>query len=321
MSRAQQANDRAAAFLIAQEDGGWSAADQSALDTWLAEADGNRAAYWRLKHSWREADRIGALGPAVVEVVESMAPAPRRRWVPGAIAASLAIMIGGGYMVARDPAPAVRTIAYETPVGGRRLIGLADGSRVQLNTASTVRTAVTDRAREVWLDKGEAYFEVAHLEGRPFVVHAGDRQITVLGTKFSVRRDASKVTVSVLEGRVRVDEVDGGRDMRSAIISRGDIALAEGDATLVTARSQARVEGALAWRTGMLSFDQTSLSDVAAEFNRYNSKPMVVIDAEAGAIRIGGMFPASKPEVFARLLRDAYGVKVFETPEAIKISD
>ncbi|MBY8821225.1 FecR family protein [Sphingomonas colocasiae] len=319
MSRVQQANDRAAAFLIAQEEGNWSATDKAALDAWLAESDGNRAAYWRLKHSWREADRIGALGPVVSEIVEPRAP--RRWWLPSAIAASLVLMVGAGYMIAHEPTPAIRTLAYETPVGGRRLIGMADGSRVQLNTASTVRTAVTDNAREVWLDKGEAYFEVSHREGRPFVVHAGDRQITVLGTKFSVRRDAGKVTVSVLEGRVRVDEVDGGRDMRSAIISRGDIAFAEGDATLVTARSEARVEGALAWRTGMLSFDQTSLSDVAAEFNRYNSKPMVVTDADAGAIRIGGLFPASKPEVFARLLRDAYGVKVTETPEAIKISN
>lgn len=323
MSRVQQANDRAAAFIVAQEDGDWSVVDQAALDAWLAEADGNRAAYWRLRHSWREADRIGALGPVAPEAFHPVVQAPRRWWVPSAIAASLALMVGAGYLVTREPANPAPTMqaAYQTPIGGRRLIGLADGSRVQLNTASAVRTAVTDRAREVWLDKGEAYFEVAHREGRPFVVHAGDRQITVLGTKFSVRRDAGKVIVSVLEGRVRVDEMDGGADMRSAIISRGDIALAEGDATLVTARSEARVEGALAWRTGMLSFDRTSLSDVAAEFNRYNSKPLLVTDAEAGAIRIGGMFPASKPEVFARLLRDAYGVNVVETPEAIKISN
>ncbi len=324
MSRAQQAEDRAAAFIIAREDGPWSDADQAELDAWLAEADGNRAAYWRLKHGWREADRIGALGRGTDEASELPDHPPRRWWLPTAIAASIAAMVGAGYMFTRDgaeSAPEIAAIAYDTPVGGRKLVGLADGSRVQLNTASVVRTAVTERTREVWLDKGEAYFEVAHLEGRPFIVHAGDRQITVLGTKFSVRRDDDKVTVSVLEGRVRVDEIDAGRDMRSAIISRGDIALAQGDATLVTARSEARVESALAWRTGMLSFDQTSLSDVAAEFNRYNRKPLVVTDAEAGSIRIGGVFPASKPDVFARLLRDAYGVKVVETADAIKISD
>lgn len=322
MSRAKHASDRAAAFIIAQEDGDWTDADQTAFDAWLAEADGNKAAYWRIKHSWREADRIGALGRGADKTdAHAIRPESRRGWIPAAMAASIAAMVSAGYMVWQptQQATAVAAIAYDTPVGGRKMVDLADGSRVQLNTASVVRTSVTNDQREVWLDKGEAFFEVKH-DGRPFVVHAGNRQITVLGTKFSVRRDGDKVIVSVLEGRVRVDEIDGRHEARSATISRGDIALARGDATLVTTRSEERVESALAWRDGMLRFDQTALSDVAAEFNRYNSKPMIITDSEASSLRIGGMFPASKPDAFVRLLRDAYGLKVVETADAVKIS-
>jgi transmembrane sensor len=322
MSRAQEASNRAAAFIVAQEEGGWSEADQASLDAWLAEEDGNKAAYWRLKHSWREADRIGALGRGVIEEEE---PRPKRRWwVPASIAASLVALVGAGYLVTTDQpdsAPAAPTVAYKTPVGGGKLVGLSDGSRIQLNTASVIRTSVTADRREVWLDKGEAYFEVRHLDSQPFIVHAGNRQVTVLGTKFSVRRDGDRVTVSVLEGRVRVDEIAGAKEVRSSIITGGDIAIARGDATLVTAKSEDRVEDALSWRTGTLTFDQTSLSEIAAEFNRYNTKPLVVADSAAASMRIGGSFPANKPGEFVQLLRDAYGLKVTESATEIKISN
>lgn len=322
MSRAQEAGNRAAAFLIAQEEGEWSDADQAAFDAWLAEEDGNKAAYWRLKHSWREADRIGALGRGVIQEQELQ---PRRLWwVPASIAASLVAMAGAGYLVTThgpNDGSAAPTIAYNTPVGGGKLVGLPDGSHIQLNTASVVRTSITSAQREVWLDRGEAYFEVRHLDGQPFIVHAGNRQVTVLGTKFSVRRDGDRVTVSVLEGRVRVDEIAGAKEVRSSIITGGDIAIARGDATLVTAKSEDRVEDALSWRTGTLTFDQTSLAEVAAEFNRYNTKPLVVADSGAASMRIGGTFPANKPGEFVQLLRDAYGLKVTETATEIKISD
>jgi transmembrane sensor len=317
MSRAQNACDRAANYIIAQEDGPWSQADQSALDAWLDEADGNRAAYWRLKHSWREADRIRALGHGIQQDdAPSRAP---RWWLPAAIAACLIAMAGTGYIANSPSQFAAR--AYKTEVGGRETVDLADGSRIQLNTASVLRTTVTGKKREVWLDKGEAFFEVRHREEQPFIVHAGNRQVTVLGTKFSVRRDNDRVIISVLEGRVRVDEIAGAKEVRSSIITGGDIAIARGNATLVTARSEQRVESALSWRTGTLAFDQARLSQVAAEFNRYNAKPLVIADSKTAAMRIGGSFPADKPREFAKLLRDAYGVRVTETVAEIKISD
>jgi transmembrane sensor len=183
-----------------------------------------------------------------------------------------------------------------------------------------VRAAINEQRREFWLDQGEAYFEVAHREGTPFVVRAGNRHVTVLGTKFSVRRDGDDITVSVLEGRIQIDEMKGARAVRSTVVTSGDIVRTSGAATLVTARSNERVASALAWREGMLNFDQARLSDIAAEFNRYNRKPIFVTDAEAASIRIGGMFPANDPDAFARLLRDAYGLRVEETQGEIRIS-
>ncbi|BBC74006.1 conserved hypothetical protein [Altererythrobacter sp. B11] len=324
MSRAEQAADQAARWVLAQEEENWSEADQAEFEDWLAESDGNRTAYLRLRHSWREADRISAQSRNHPEPVERGEYRPPSRWyVPVGIAASIALALAGAYLYRPELLqPATEQVvgdSYATPVGGRKIVALSDGSKVELNTASSVRTVLLPKKREVWLDRGEAYFEVAHKDGQPFIVHAGNRQITVLGTKFSVRRDGDAVTVSVLEGRVRVDEVEQGLAVRSSVIVGGDIAIARGPATLVASRSEQKVEDALAWRKGMLSFDQSNLGEIAAEFNRYNTRKIVIADPQAAGLRIGGMFPSDDLDAFVRLLRDAYGLKVEETPSAIRI--
>lgn len=312
---------RAALWLVRREQPDWSPEDQAALDAWLDESMAHKAAYWRLEHGWREADRIAALGPASRDAVAP--PASAARWRPLAAAASLvAIIAFGAVELSRSgPEPVVVAQHFATPVGGRRIVPLVDGSKVELNTATTMRTAVTAEHREVWLDRGEAYFEIAHMANHPFVVHAGSRTVTVLGTKFSVRREGDRVTVSVVEGRVKVDDAGQADAVPTAILTAGDVAVARGPATLLAAKSEERVASALAWRDGMLNFDRTSLADAVREFNRYNRKQITIADAETGDIRIGGSFQAANVDAFVRLLHDAYGLRVESGPDSVKISD
>lgn len=319
MSERAAIEDQAAEWLARSEAPGWSDADATALQAWLAESTHHKAAYWRLEAAWRAADRIGSLG---------LAPAPprlpaRRRWQPIALAASIALIVSiGGLLIGKHrlaEQPAASEQLFATHVGGHRKVGLADGSRIELNTRTRLRTIVSDTRRDVWLDAGEAFFEVAHKDGEPFVVHAGPKTVTVLGTKFSVRRDGDTVTVSVLEGRVRVADAAPQPDPRSAVITKGDVAISTGSSTLLKTRSDERVEAVLAWRAGMLSFDDTRLEDVAREFNRYNTRPLVITDAETREFRVGGSFQAENVEAFAKLLRDSYGLKVEMTPEAIRV--
>lgn len=330
MSRAEQSGGEAAAWLIAQADGPLSLEDQAAFDAWLQASDGNKAAYWRLELGWEEADRVGALGHDPGEFIPETGDRPRRRWwIPSAIAASIALAVGVQQFApgpaidppsGRAPPIIMAATSYSTAVGRKRLVGLPDGSRIQLNTQSKVRTEITAARREVWLDQGEAFFEIAHREDQPFIVHAGDRQVTVLGTKFSVRRDGDKVVVTVLEGRVQLDELKDDRPTRSSIIVGGDIAMAAGAATLVTARSEEKVENALSWRKGMLTFDQERLAAIADEFNRYNEKKLVLDPSSVGAIRITGTFPSNNPDAFARLLRDAFGLEIHDGAREIRVS-
>lgn len=316
-SRARDAHDQAADWLVRRQNPEWSVRDQADFDFWLNASDGNKAAYWRLKHSWDRADRIRALG-----LRSNTTRALFGKWIGGVAAAILVMIMGASYFVwpqfsAIHP---VETRIFQTAVGGHEQLILAEGSKVELNTGSSLRTAISGRGREVWLEKGEAYFEVTHAPDHPFVVHAGDHKVTVLGTKFAVRRDNGKVVVSVVEGRVQLADDKEGHTSRLSILARGDRAVAQGNTTLVSSQPVGQIENALSWRSGMLTFDATPLEDVAAEFNRYNRVQILIVDPQAKLIPVGGRFPASKAEAFTRLLHDAYGLKVEVGASQIKVS-
>lgn len=315
MSAAREIEQQAAHWLVAREQPGWSAERAQALQTWLDDSIAHKAAFWRLEAGWRAADRLAATRGAPAAAQRSWMPAPA--W---AIAAALVLVCMAALALWQfrtdGNAP---TIRIATTVGMRRQVALADGSAVTVNTASTLRAAFAGGERRVWLDRGEAYFEVAHDRRHPFVVFAGGRKVTVLGTRFSVRRDGGTVTVAVAEGRVRVEDSDPAAPERAAIITAGDVAIARGQSMLLADRSEQRVQDALAWRRGMLTFDQVTLEQAASEFNRYNRRQIRLGDAQAARLRIGGSFEATNVEAFTRLLHDAFGLTVTSDPDGVTI--
>ncbi|MGE5566365.1 MAG: FecR family protein [Parcubacteria group bacterium] len=306
--------ERAVLWRARQEEPGWTPDDQAALDAWLEESTAHRVAWLRVEYGWRKVGRLASLRSP------SALAEPRRRplarvWRPAAIAAGLALAVAMGWLALTG---GFMHKAYVTEVGGHATVPLADGTKIELNTDTKVRADLEKTQRTVWLDRGEAYFEVAHDASHPFVVYAGERKVTVLGTKFSVRRDHDRVIVAVAEGRVRVEEVKAKKP--PTVVTRGDTVIAEPAATLVTPKSVERVDAELAWRRGLLEFDKSTLGDAAVEINRYNRKKLVVEDPQAAAIRITGSFEAENVDAFARLLRQAFGLNVREEGDEIRIS-
>lgn len=310
MSRAQQIEERAALWLLRQEEPSWSAADQAELKGWLAESDAHKVAFWRLGTGWREADRIACLGASAQ--VPSHGLGRMSWWKPLALAASLllvfTVFLGQGPFGTSQLAPSMQ---FETAVGGHKLVSLPDGSRVELNTDTAIKAAVGKRGRAVWLERGEAFFDIAKQNGREFVIYAGPRTITVLGTKFSVRRSNGEVIVAVLEGRVRVD--------RNATASAGDVAIARGRSTLLTNSADA-VKQQLAWRSGRLLLEGATLASAVEQFNRYNRKQLVIGDADAAGIFVSGSFLARNVDAFAAVLEGAYGLDVRDSAGRITLS-
>jgi transmembrane sensor len=321
MSEARRIEAEAASWLSRRVDPSWSEDDQAELDQWLDERTSHKAAYWRLEEGWEQAGRMAALGPFIRE------PKPRWHWSGGrwqsmALAASLAVVAFLGInqlrQAPRVAAPEGQVLA--TKVGGHKIVPLEDGSSIELNTSTIVRATVSSERREVWLERGEAFFNVLHSPTVPFVVHAGPKTVTVLGTRFSVRRDGDKVIVAVESGRVRVTDAMAPVAATETYVAAGSIAVTKPDATLITQSAPQNVEADLAWRQGQLIFHNDTLAEAAAEFNRYNERKVVII-GNAAELKISGGFQATNEEGFGRLLRDAYGLNVTADEKEVRVTE
>ncbi len=329
MSDWQDIEIRAADWIAERDrrlqDDSWDTQRESALEAWLDAATAHRVAYLRLEAAWRRADRMQALRPVTGPPVQ---PHRLRGWVSqvrpswlgrAAVPMLLMLFVGAGLWVREASTPADSGPAAEVHVterGGRTPLALPDGSRVTLNTATRLRTAITPTRRSVWLDEGEAHFEISPDPGRPFEVVVGSQRVRVLGTTFSVRREPHGVRVSVLEGRV---QLLGDRGTRPTLLTRGDVALANDRHVVVSRRSPHQLLDELAWLEGKLVFDQASLADVAREFNRYSARQLLV-DETAARIQVGGAFDAANVEGFARLLHAGFGLDVRIGNDEIRIS-
>ena len=315
MSDSASTEEISARWLLRREEADWSGEDQVELDKWLNSNMENKVSYWRLEHGWRKADRLAALQPL------SPAPAhgPRRLWRISALAVPLAACLILCVLTVSSVDPRHKT--YVTEIGAREIVPLADGTQIELNTATTLRTAVQGQVREVWLDQGEVYFEVVHDATRPFVVHVGSRTLTDLGTKFSVRRNGDHVEVAVVSGRVQLENEPVATTSMPVTLARGDIATVQGTSTSVLPNSIDKVDDLLSWRHGLLVFDQSTLADAASEFNRYSRKKLIVTDPTIARMRISGRFESGNVDGFTRLLRLAYGLNVADEGAVVKISD
>jgi transmembrane sensor len=218
---------------------------------------------------------------------------------------------------------------YTTDIGEQRSIVLADGSTVDLNSRSRIRIRFSSERRGVELLEGQALFKVARDHARPFVVDSGGTRVRAVGTQFDVYRKRQGTIVTVVEGRVAVLAEQGA----------GEVSLAEpqtaalGPALLVSAGEQVKVDertarrlphpnidGATAWRQRELVFDTASLFEVAEEFNRYNTRRLVIDKDGRYDFHISGVFSSTDPSSLIRFLQARRELRVVESETEIRVS-
>lgn len=348
MESSRQIEERAGQWLAKRDSNAWSASDEAEFNAWLEQSTLHVVAFVRLEVAWNQAKRLKALGAGVPagEVptpeqwqldpfdrdVASSTPgdtgtktasavaSSRRRW---AVGASLFIAIAAGLILYAWPFGST----YRTPVGGIASVPMSDGSKVTLNTDSRVRLAVTESERRVELERGEAFFEVARDPDRPFVVEAGDKRVVAVGTQFSVRRDGNDVRVFIAEGTVRIeDETEPAvrertNDDKLLTLSAGSIARASDAGVLIQETTVPEIESYLSWRTGHLIFRDMALADAIAEFNRYNTRKIVIEDPAVAAIRVSGKFRSTQFEAFVRLMEEGFPVRALRVGDEIVLTD
>lgn len=341
----REATEQAAGEFIARRDiGPWTEADAGALDHWLAQSPSHRVAYYRLNAAWTEAGRARALGAGRTDpevsgdvvsddvpeectcstIVRPVANQRRVGWLVAAACFLVAVVGSSAWHWLAD-----QSNIYSTPIGATEVVPLADGSRITLNTNSRARVFLGQHERRVELMRGEIFVEVTHDPVRPFFVQAGARRVVAVGTQFSVRFDQDDLRVIVTEGTVKLESegtpgIKGFESLDPSspnptelMLPAGTVARAGHDAVLVQERPLSEVTQSLSWRAGLLTFRGTRLADAVAEFNRYNSRKIVIDDPRIASSLVGGIFRATNVEPFVHLLEEGFPIQVTTTGDQI----
>jgi transmembrane sensor len=240
--------------------------------------------------------------------IASRPDSKRVRWPLAAAIACVCVL--AGLITARSQIEQWLAPEYVTAVGEQRSITLEDGSVVELNSQSRLRAHFKAELRAIELLDGEAIFRVSKDPHRPFRVRTGATDIVAVGTAFNVKASDSRTVVTVLEGRVRVNQRDVAE--RSAAATNKAISefeLAVGD-QLILAKAQPAIRESLrdtekvtSWTERRLIFEDTPLSAVVAEFARYSSHQIRIEDPTVAGRKINGVFDATDPASLAEFLR------------------
>lgn len=255
----------------------------------------NAEAYRRVEKVWAATGKLsndGQIRAAVAEAMERKVDRTAKRRLPrtlfaaAAVTAAVAISMGAWFW------HQARTV-FTTDIGEQRVVQLADGSAVRLDTASKIQVRFESGERRIDLERGQALFTVAHDADRPFVVSAGGARVTAVGTVFDVRRTGGDVRVTLVSGAV---DVERAVDAPPSRLSAGQQARVTQKA--VTTRA-VDVETVTSWTDGRIVFEDTPLREAVAEVNRYLTDG---IDLEAGEWAnepINGVFRAGDRDAFA----------------------
>ena len=353
MKSEKQIPATAADWIAQLADGELSAAQRAALADWLRESPTHVRELLDLNlihqelaalplaaeqvDGWVREARSAASGLSILGVEkESIAASKasglaqaiqrsRARWLPRfAVAASLV-----GVVFASVVYLSWQSGRYSTDFGEQKIVTLADGSVVTLNTSSKLKVRFSGTKRSIKLLQGEAFFRVAPDSARPFEVAAQEAMVRAIGTQFNVRIAREDTIVSVIDGRVAVSVAplassaqgnaaidarpgDGlpashgyadARGASSLTLSRGEearIARQENyvklQATPMIKASHVPALSAAAWIKGRVEFEDAPLSEVLEEFRRYREFKVEIEDDSIRQLKLTGSFDAQDPE-------------------------
>jgi transmembrane sensor len=306
------------------------AALEAGVRRWLAEDPRHAQAFELATEAWQQSGNLLARPslPKAFRLAQRSATRPSgarsrvaRYSLAGVVALSLALTASFYYL--KDP-------AIFTGLSEQKTVDLADGTQLTLNANSRVTVDYDEHVRKVTLTRGEAYFNVAKHPSRPFVVVIGTRKVIALGTVFEVRREdkgPDSFSVTLIEGRVAVELLGApdqipSQQIQPTALPQAVTLLDPGQRLRINAHApdaldSPPIERVTAWQRGQLIFEDTSLRDAAAEFNRYGKRRLIIDATVPDNHHVGGVFRIGDPDSFAHAMANAYRLRIIERDQEI----
>lgn len=270
-------------IIIRYLDGSAHLEEKMALLQWLRQSDGNRDDFAVTRDLWLSCNAATGNELEVDIALEKLKDRILQkhslngkgvfassktlsfvlRWVK--VAAVFLLLLGVGYEVGNRQGDSVQEVVVQnqliTAKGSKGQFMLPDGSVVWLNSDTKLiyPNQFSGDRRFVTLE-GEAYFEVVKDTEKPFIVHAGDIDVEVLGTRFNVDSYSSGeyVRTALLEGSVRIS----GKAVKEPVYLKPDELFKYRKSDRESSVEKAKVSLYADWIKDRLVFDNDCLSDI-----------------------------------------------------------
>ncbi len=314
-------------WLFRLNEGPFDEATKKEFQVWLRAAPAHEHAFRKSFSAW---EMLGGTDAAVDQVQRLLdgVPEPAPKGGPlawwqnpyragGAVAAALGIAWGISFWMS-SPAP----VSLTSAVGEVHRHVLEDGTVVTLGPMSEMQVKLTAQGREVILQRGRVFFDVAHDEARPFTVRAGDTEVRVLGTAFDMRRGQSTVRIAVSKGRVEVADLppeQGRPDDEVRVLTGGEQVVAGRGGSLSDTK-EADLAMTTGWITGHLVYDTAPLAEIVADLNAFRQEKIVVIDPELNELSITAAFSVDQAEQVLLAIAESHEIRMTRSGDRTRLT-
>ena len=195
---------------------------------------------------------------------------------------------GLAYVDGDDLPAELRYNILRVPRGGEYVLTLSDGTQVWMNSESSIRYPIQfgENERKVEI-QGQAFFNVAHNAGKPFLVWSGNQQIQVLGTQFDLKayQDDETITTTLIQGSVRISLKDDP-DVQETLAPNEQCTFTKAANSLTKQRVEAL--SFVSWRNGRLMFENEELGEIMKTLARWYDFEVIFVSEKAKHIRFTG---------------------------------
>ena len=305
------AREQAIDWLVEARSGTMDDAQRQALARWRAADPAHEAAWAHVSSALHQAlqplaAHVGDAGDAQAAMGALMQPAPhRRRIVRGTL-----VLAGLGFsgLAAHRITPLPGLLAdVHTATAERRMVELADGSRLLLDARSAVDVSLTADSRRIRLRQGALLADVAADAARPFTVHTPHGSTGPLhapGARCMVRLRDAHTQVAALDQAWQMRTVSG----RHGQLDPGQSAWMQASGS-ITADAAATAGDLAAWQHGMLAVRGGTLGDVVDALRAYR-RGFIRVSAAAARLQVLGAFSLDDTDHTLQALADTLPITV-----------
>lgn len=321
-----------AASWVAQIDAGeLTDKDRCALAEWLSRSPQHKLEIRKFAALWQGVDEVidDVLTQAYANkkapnlIIAAFQAMPLRACASLMTASLAAVWIGMATLQTTSPKLNLDTEkVFLAEKGTQSSTVLPDGSLMYLNTDSEAEVTYTSETRTVHLVRGEAMFEVAKDVERPFEVLSDGGKVRAVGTAFVVRLDGTNMSVTVTEGKVKLNElakkfqgasvkaIQEAPVKEALFVSEGHEVILGEMVPEVVPVNIVQIEKRIGWRHGELIFLGDDLRYVASEIERYNDISITLGPGIEG-LKVGGRFKTNEVDQILGALEVTLGIESF----------